>query len=129
MFSQWSNKVYGGICMKYMFEKQMRIMTDIMTYCHMLGAKAYNIEMKTVDDVFNLDISCDAENVTSLVLDELDTELNRPRQMEIEQNYWGLSGDVDTDCELTLIGMMVDRAVITYDGTTLHIHAERIEVE
>ena len=113
--------------MKYRFDKNMRIMADLMTYCHQLGALDYHIDMKHAEGVSHCTIRCAVPSIDPERLAELDTELNRPRQKEIEQNFWGLSGENDIDAELTLVGMMVDKATITYENGQLTIHCIRLD--
>lgn len=108
------------------FEKNIRIMSDLMSYCYRLGAMDYHVDMERIDDEYRCRIRCTLPGMREENVRELDVELNRPRQKEIEQNFWGLSGEAVTDAELTLVGMMVDRAVVTYEGEQLTIRYVRL---
>ena len=113
--------------MKYKFGKDMHIMVDVLTYCHKLGAEDFNIDVKTSGGVFELSLRCHIENMPDGELEDLRTELGRNRQKEIEQDYWGLSGEVEADCELTLVGMMVDEAKVSYEDGVFAIDIRRLE--
>ncbi len=114
--------------MKFKFEKNMRIIADLIAYCHKLGAVDYHVDMSLGKEVSVYQISCPIATISLEKLEELCENLNAPRQHEIEQNYWGLSGDMDTgQTELELVGMMVDEANITYENGTLSIVVRRIE--
>lgn len=114
--------------MKFRFEKLTRIISELLTYCHQLGAVDYDAHMDTQDGVVHIHICCTIPTfISERTLKELETELNRTRQHEIEQNYWGLSGDMEPGNELTLVGMMVDKAIVTRDGDKLSIRCLRVE--
>lgn len=110
------------------FEKNMRILTDIVAYCHNNGALDYDIKMRTVDNKFISTITCTIIDMPAEMIDELTRELNRPRRKEIEQNYWGLTGDTNTDINLTLIGVMIDEAIIVYEAPLFSITVTRYGV-
>lgn len=113
--------------MKPYLEKNLRIINELVTYCHWLGAEKYDIHFNHEADHCTIEISCAIASVDPDDLQELEDVLNLPRQREIEQNYWELSGDSELEGELTLVGMMVDKATVTYSGGVLHISALRIE--
>lgn len=113
--------------MKFKFEKDMRILSDLITYCHLLGALDYHIDMASNNGVFEFTIRCGIDYVEQRTLDELRAELGRGRRREIEQDYWGLTGEGDDACELTLIGMMVDEAEVAYKDKIFTLHVKRFE--
>ena len=113
--------------MKFNFEKETRIILDIMVYCHKLGAVDYHTYLKTENGLSNMRVSATIPNVPQSALQELEQALNIPRQKEIEQEFWGLSGEDETGAELTLVGMMVDSAEVTYKDGVLTLEMTRIE--
>ena len=113
--------------MKFEFEKKMHIMSDLVNYCHMLGGNDFKIEMSTKEGIFHCHIYCLVPQLPDEILDELIRDLSIPRQKEIEQNFWGLSGELDPETELTLVGMMVDRAEVEYKDGQLRVHCLRVE--
>ena len=113
--------------MKFKFEKDMHIMVDIVSWCRKLGADSFHIDIENDETGFWLKIRCKIDMLGETPLNELKSELNRSRQKEIEQDYWGLMGEIETDCELTLVGMMVDEANIGYIDDILSIEVFRSE--
>ena len=113
--------------MRFNFEKETRIILDMIVFCHKLGAEDYRTYLKTEDGVSKMQVKCTIPKVPQVVLEELRQELNIPRQREIEQEFWGLSGEDETGTELTLVGMMIDGAEITYEDEVLTFDMFRIE--
>ena len=113
--------------MKHKFEKILRVTADLLTYCHQLGATDYHVDMTQHGEQCHCHIRCTVRGLFEDSLNELRTELARPRMQEIEQSYWGLSGEIESDTELTLVGMMVDTAEVAYEGDQLSIHYMRLE--
>ncbi len=51
--------------------------------------------------------------------------LSVERQQEVEEYYWQLAGESDNDCELTLVGAMIDDVTITFEKGNLYIDIVR----
>ncbi|WRS28982.1 hypothetical protein U6B65_14900 (plasmid) [Oscillospiraceae bacterium MB08-C2-2] len=113
--------------MKFKFEKQLRIIEDLMTYCHFLGSHDMNVDLKATEGASHFIIRAHIPQVSSQVLDEIRLELNRPRQQEVEQNYWGLTSEAETDFSLMLVGVMVDESQVDYNDGILTIHTIRYD--
>jgi hypothetical protein len=58
----------------------------------------------------------------------LSLTLNRQRQLEIEEYYWQLAGETDQDDEITLIGAMIDRAIVEKRDGHLYLELIRTNV-
>lgn len=106
-------------------EKCVKIMNDLVAYCNHHGATEYNMYLCHKDGIAQMTICAPTRDIGADRLRELCEELNLPRRREIEQNYWELSGETDTDEDLALIGMMIDRAVVEYRDGALHIQLWR----
>ena len=102
-------------------EKCMRILSDLVAYCHYQGATEYKMYLNHKDGIAHVTISALTKELEDDKLQALIQELNLPRQREIEQNYWELSGETDTNQDLALIGMMIDYAEVEYKDGALHI--------
>jgi hypothetical protein len=50
---------------------------------------------------------------------------NMQRQAEIEEYYWQLAGEIDSDEELSLIGAMIDEAIIEKRDGNLYMKLTR----
>lgn len=113
--------------MKQRYEKSIHILTDLMGFCHFLGADKLHCDLSLEDGKTIISVSAELEQLAQEQLDEMAHVLNIPRQREVEQNFWGICGEEDIDTELSLAGMMIDKAQLRYEHGVLHIHAERIE--
>jgi len=113
--------------MDFIFEKNMRIISDILAYCHNRGARHCQVDIEWKESLSVCEIRAALDRCSEEQLSELRALLGTPRQHEIEQSFWGLSGDVDIDPELALIGMMIDRVDVTFAGGWLTIRVEREE--
>ena len=115
--------------MKFKIEKNLKIINELISYCYHAGSQDVNINIKTEGPYTLFLLSCIVENLSEEKLFYLNRALNTQRQHEVEQYYWHLGGDSEIDEELTLIGMMIDEAVIEYSDNALIITAVRIEEE
>lgn len=50
---------------------------------------------------------------------------NSQRQWEIEEYYWQLTGETDCDAEVTLVGAMIDTAIIEKKDGNLYVELIR----
>lgn len=57
--------------------------------------------------------------------DYLNSAFNKPRQPAIEQYYWQIMGENDTEDEVTLISMMTDSAKVEIRDGDLYIELVR----
>jgi len=111
--------------MKINFEKSMKIASELLSYCHNHGAAEFHLDIKLDSDKTIYLIKADALNLTESERERLDRLLNAPRQREVEQDYWELIGETEDSCELTLIGMLTDEAVVKYEDRILTIEITR----
>ncbi len=114
--------------MKYQFERNLKIINELMTYLYKLGAKDINVNLKKNDSNTIFHIWGEINNIEADELDNLTTILNTNRQHEIEEYYWNLGGEAEADGELTLVGMMIDTAEITYSNNILSFKISRNEL-
>ncbi|MGL4759974.1 MAG: hypothetical protein ACRCWG_00725 [Sarcina sp.] len=111
--------------MKFTIEKNIRILDELVTYYNKLGNTNVHIDMKEEDSKHYFLISGVVENISEDELLNLKVLLSTPRQHEIEEYYWQLGGEISFDCELTLVGMMIDEAQISYKENILTIKVMR----
>lgn len=111
----------------YYIEKGMRIISDLVSFCHYYGGQEFTMAMKHDVDksTTHMLVTCNLPDMEQRWLDELSRKLNSHRQREVEQDYWELSGESEMSGELTLVGMMIDKAMVEYDGSWLTINAFR----
>ncbi len=113
--------------MKLRYEKNIRVLTNLMGYCRLLGAQNFSVDFTMDGSVSVIEVRAGIAAVDSACLAELSKTLNIPRQREVEQYYWNVSGEEEIDDELALVGMMVDRAAVQYANGVLTIRCERVE--
>ena len=103
-------------------EKCSRIISEVLAYCNYFGGADFEMSLKHGTDGWTrMTVRCTAEELPEEALKNLDRSLNVHRQREVEQSYWELSGESEMASEITLAGIMVDRATVAYDGSTLDI--------
>jgi HSP20 family molecular chaperone IbpA len=112
--------------MKNEFEKKMLITSELLSYCHLRGAHEFHIDISEKDDATTFAIRASNAYVSEEEMEILCKRLNTPRHKEIEQDFWGLSGDSENTSELSLVGMMTDDAVIEYAEGVLSITIKRL---
>lgn len=85
-----------------------------------------NIKMEIKKEDEYSEIIFDAqlgEPIEEKRLQKIEKLLSAPRQHEMEEYYWGLTGnDTTPSCELGLVGMMIDEHDTVYDPEKLTLH-------
>jgi hypothetical protein len=98
-----------------------------MNYCYNHGSYNVHIDINKKNKKIIIFIKAKLDFISEENLQLLEKSLNIPRCHEMEEYYWNLTGDNDTDTELTLVGMMIDEAHVNYvDNTYLEILLTRI---
>lgn len=91
------------------FKKSRMIMDSMVSYFYDMGAREFEMKLLRNDGGYMIEIIASVK-LSSDRFETMVSELNYPRQMEVEQNYWEISGECDSIDDLALIGMMIDRA-------------------
>lgn len=112
--------------MKHRYEKNIRVMTDLLGYCHYIGATEFSTGLVLRQASSVIEVRCKKKRMPRHQLEELHKYLNIPRQREVEQYYWNVGGEENLDSGLSLVGMMVDTASITFEDGELCIICERL---
>jgi hypothetical protein len=111
--------------MKLGFEKYMLMACELVTYCHLQGAGEYHLDMKEKANVTTFKVTAAPVAIGPEELEQLIKKLNAPRQRDVEQEFWDVMGESETQCELTLIGMLCDEASVTLNGDEITIRLVR----
>lgn len=99
--------------MKHTKLKVVKMLDEMLNYVYYLGAKEANINIKELEDRFELNLICDyKEGLPEKKIDIMIKSLNVPREEEMEEYYWELAGDCDLDSELCIVGLMCDEAYV-----------------
>lgn len=111
--------------MRHNNQRNIKIVSELMNFCYNNGGKNMTMDVKTEQNKTLIYIKSKIENLSKPTLESSKKLLNAPRCHEIEEYYWNLTGDDDTDSELTLVGMMTDETSITYEDNILEIKVLR----
>lgn len=95
--------------------KNIKLISELMSFCYKYNASKVNLEVERINNILKITLISHNTILPDNILEELKDTLSCPRCHEIEEYYWSLSGDDITDSELTLIGMMIDNAIIDYN--------------
>ncbi len=95
----------------------VKIVDEIL--CFFYSLKATDIKMNMEINEGSTELSFWAkikEPIVKRRLDKINKLLSSPRAHELEEYYWGLTGnDMTPSTELSLVGMMIDEYVIEYE--------------
>ena len=111
--------------MKAEFEKTMLISSELLSYCHLKGASQFHLDIKIEEGETVFEIKSSPAELTGEEMEALKKDLGAPRRREIEQDYWGLSGESESFSELMLVGMMSDQTSVELIEGELRITIHR----
>lgn len=106
---------------KIHMEKSVGIVKDLMEYCIVQGANSLDTSLRYENGCAILTVTAHIPGMKPSRLEALYEELSLHRQREVEQNYWELSSEPEATCEMSLIGMMTDKAQLDYENDILKI--------
>lgn len=107
--------------MKHEIKKISKILDEIITFAFHHGTDKMNISIENNSEYFKIQIDVDNVDYTDKKVKQLKQLLSTPRQPECEEYYWELTGECDTDTELSLVGIMTDIAEVNFKGDSLNI--------
>lgn len=111
--------------MKYYFKRNLKIINELMTYLYKLGSKDITVNLHRDENKTSFVISAQIDTIDTQELIKLDAILNTKRQHEVEESYWHLGVESETEDELSLVGMMIDSAIISYDNNIIKLEILR----
>lgn len=99
--------------MKHTKLKLVKMLDELLNYIYYLGSKEVDVNIKELEDVFQISIECNyMEGLPERKIEKLIKGLNVPREEDMEEYYWELAGECDIDNDLSIIGMMSDEAYV-----------------
>jgi len=107
--------------MKHEVKKISKILDELITFSFNHGTNKMHIEIEDHNEYFKIELQSNNIDCNDKRVNLLDDLLNCPRQPEIEEYYWELTGECDRDTELSLVGIMVDKAEVEFKGSALRI--------
>lgn len=104
--------------------KSIKLISELADFVFKAGADEFVVDFKEKDKEIKISIESKIENLDLSYLETL-KGLNTNRQSEVEEYYWELVGESNTSQELTLVGMMIDKAEYSYENDILKITVYR----
>lgn len=101
--------------MKHDKLKISRISEELLNYLLLHGSDDISINVKQESEFNKIKVVSRNINITKEELERIKKKLTIEKHEEIEEYYWCLAGESDVDTELSLVGMMVDKAEVIYD--------------
>lgn len=113
--------------MKDEAKKISRIINELSTHYLSKNPSKLDITVDNLFDRFKITFEvCDVE-YSEKEIEKMLEILNEPRLPATETYYWTLRGDANQESELSLIGMMIDKAEITFKNSNLYVHLHRFK--
>ena len=95
----------------------VKIIDEILCFFYSLQATDIKMNMEIKEASTELSFwATIKEPIIKKRLDKIKKLLSSPRAHELEEYYWGLTGnDMTPSTELSLVGMMIDEYIIEYE--------------
>lgn len=94
--------------MKHRKKRISKITEELINYFFKIGATQIHIDVVEENDRYKVIFISNIQNIKQKDLDLLVKCLNCEKLEEMEEYYWELTGECDTDTELMIVGMMID---------------------
>ncbi|MFN2340717.1 MAG: hypothetical protein ABR547_05550 [Halanaerobium sp.] len=104
--------------------KSIKLISELSAFVLHAGGNEFNVNFQEKDQIVTITIEANIKNLSSNYLETLEG-LNTPRQSEVEDYYWELAGESYNYQELTLVGMIIDKAEYSYENNILKITVYR----
>lgn len=111
--------------MKHETKKISRIVDELLTLFLKKNIEEVNFKIKKQQDQTMIEIITGECPFEEEYIKQLQQTLNIRRQWEIEEYYWQLTGETDCDDEISLVGVMIDEAVVEKRGDKLYMQLLR----
>lgn len=98
--------------MKHIKKRISKIVDEIMTYLLTIGATNINVNVEDREKDYKITIASDYIPAHKEKIQKLIDGLKSPKQEEMEEYYWELTGESDCGTEFHLVGMMIDKVEI-----------------
>lgn len=101
----------------YVDHRLIKIIDEILVFFYDYSSRNIKIEINKEKEYSQIDFEAKlGVPIEQKKLQRLEKLLSAPRQHEMEEYYWGLTGnDTTPSCELALVGMMIDWHETVYD--------------
>lgn len=102
-----------------------RIVDELMNYFFSLGATNISVNINEDEKGHRIFFKCNCGNCAKEKIEEVSKLLKCGKNEEMEEYYWALTGECDSDSELSLVGMMTDEQEINFipgDGVEIILY-------
>ena len=111
--------------MKKEAKRVSRIIDELSTHFLAENPSKMNVTVDNLFDRFKITFEVSDVEYSDLEVQAMHKVLNEPRLPAVEAYYWSLSSESPDDSEIGLIGMMIDKAEITFSNSTLNVYIHR----
>ncbi len=113
--------------MKHEIKKICKIVDEMTTLLLKDDTDVVEFKINRLPDRTIISIVDYNTKYTQKEVDDLIECFNVERQKEVEEYYWQLVGESDSDYELTIIGVMVDSATIEVRDNNMYMELVRLK--
>lgn len=107
--------------MRHEIKKICKIVDELTTLLLKEDTNEVDFKIKRLPEETRIYITDYNTKYDQAAVDDLMQCLNVQRQHEVEEYYWQLVGECDCDSELTVIGAMIDQAIIELKDGNLYM--------
>jgi len=111
--------------MRHEIKKVSKIVDELMTLLLREDTDEVDFKVKKEQDHYKIVVTDYNTKFTQAEAKEFEEYFNVQRQHEYEEYFWQLVGESDCDVELTMIGAMVDEAIVELRGNDLYMEIIR----
>jgi len=101
--------------------KTIKLTSELISFFFNLGINDLKISVELINGNSIICISGIGEKISPEIIERADKKLNTPRQMQVEDYYWELLGESESSGELSLAGMLTDKAEVSYENDLLTV--------
>lgn len=114
--------------MKSESRKISRIIDELSTHYLDKNPSKLNINIDNLDDLFKISFEVYDVRYSDDEIKLMLEILNEPRLPAVETYYWSLTSESTEDSELSLIGMMIDKAEMFFENSCLYVYLYRYKI-
>lgn len=107
--------------MKHVKKRLGKIVDELINYFFTMGATDMQIHLEESKDFYKILVQSNYSSEHEKKIAKLIKCLESPKQEAMEEYFWELAGECDTDTELTLVGMMIDKGEIQFTDDSIEV--------
>ncbi len=107
--------------MKHNKKRISKIIDELVTYLFTMGATDININLQEKKNYYKIILKSNYTTKDKDKIEKMLKCLKCDKQEEMEEYYWELTGECNVDTELTLVGMMTDKADINISENQIEV--------